>query len=761
MTLSEQASIQPPMQAGAGTPDKSLDRKILGQAIIELNIARKNFSIYPSGHSQLERSIDRAHNVLNRLLETAPELTLGVAKDCLFMGDSYLDRKNLVFKDFALALYSRDIGAVTFQAGLSKDDIHAFCRILTRDTFEIREAGGIRQVLQDASISHIRAQPIDFSGLHLTEEQEILGAKKQANPELHTHIWRSFLTHLLSGQLDSQGQLEHLANQQRTNPSHIAQLLNSGILNLRSAIESYETTIVKYVRDTTGHQPLESFIALLQDLNPRLRSQFLSVTFDQMAAQGDEALLSCFPDDVVVEMLQQASDEGKEISPTLITLLEKIAQIEIAQSPGRSPEKPPASSGLDPADRLSREKVKNLLQRESYETYVDSDYRSLLKNLITLGEVHTLDAQGGPGSIPPSRGVQRQPGVTRPEGSGISGCHAAVSEEELDARLTQMMVALMDKAEDPGDYLVFSRRIMASVPDHLSRGEIDLVQESLHIFRNHAREKPHATAQLAKDALLAFRSPEIVSAAVSALDACPEDDREQALSLVAELGEPCIPELIRAYADQEYPSSKAALFELLASFGQSTMEEIVRQLHHPSDHFLRNLLLLVQRIGNAGCAEAVRGLLSHPNLQVRWEAVTTLLAIQDPEAPLYLRRAIQSNDPDESLRAINLAGYYRVTKTAEDLACRIRTSFIGKSTHRANEEIIRALGRIGDARVLPHLERVAGKSWSFSPRRLRHLKLNLFESIGDYPRESLDGLVEIGKRSRDPRIQRICDRLNA
>jgi len=547
------------MEVLEGTPEKALDTKILGQAIIELNIARKNFSIYPSGHAQLERSIDRAHSVLNRLLETAPELTVGVAKDCLFIGDSYLDRKNLVFKDFALALYSRDIAAVTFQAGLTKIDIHGFCRILTRDTFEIREAGGIRQVVHDASISHIRAQPIDFSGLHLTEEQEILGAKKQAKLEINTHVWRSFVTHLLSGQLDSEGQMEHLANKQKMNPSQIAQLLNS---------------------------------------------------------------------------------------------------------------------------------------------------------------------------------------------------------EELDAHLTRMMMALMDKAVDPDDYLVFSRKIMASVPDHLSRGEIDLVYESLRIFRNHAQGKPHPMAQLAKDALPAFSSPEIVSAAVLALDACPEADRDQALSLVAEIGEPCIPDLVKAYADQDYPSSKAALFELLVAFGESTLEEVCRQLHHTSDHFLRNLLLLVQRIGKADSAEALRRLLSHPNLQVRWEALITLLELKDSEAPLYLRRAIQSIDPDESLRAINLAGYYRVRETAEDLVHMIRTNFIGRAAHRANEEIIRALGRIGDARVLPHLERVAAKPWSFSPRRLRHLKLNLFESIGGYPLENLTGLVEIGKRSNDVRIQRICDRLD-
>jgi hypothetical protein len=302
---------------------------------------------------------------------------------------------------------------------------------------------------------------------------------------------------------------------------------------------------------------------------------------------------------------------------------------------------------------------------------------------------------------------------------------------------------------------------VASVPDHLSRAEIDLVYETLRVLRYHAQTKPHPTAQLARDALLAFSSVEIVSAAVQALDVCPEARREQALSLIAELGEPCIPELVKAYADQEYPSSKTAILELLVTFGESTLEEVRRQFHHTSENLLRNLLVLVQRIGKADSTPAVRRLLSHPNPQVRREALTTLLELKDPEAPFHLRRAILSIDPDESLRAIGLAGYYRITEAAEDLVHLIRTNFIGKTAHRANEEVIRALGRIGNAHVLPSLEQVAGKSWSFSPRRLRHLKLNLFESLGGYPLESLNGLKEIGKRSGDPQIQRICDRLDA
>lgn len=758
MTPGENPPLHPPTKVRERSPEKALDTKLLGQAIIELNITRKNFSIYPVGHAQLERSIERAHGVLNRLLETTSEITVGVAKDCLFVGDSYLDRKNLVFKDFSTALYARDIAAVTFLAGLSREHIHHFCAILTRDTFEIRESGGIQAVAKEASLSHIRIQPIDFSGLHLTEEQEISATWGKGKIDLNSHVWRSFVANLLSGQLDAEGQLEHLVNNKKLRPSEIAHLLNGGLLNLRKAIESYEATIATYVRDTTGKQPLESFISLLKDLNPHLRGQFLSVTFDRMAEHGDETVLNCFPDDVVVEMIQQVNEEGKEISPTLIALLERISQLRVTQ-PEERRQKSQTASGSGPSGRLSRENVKDLLQRESYETYVDSDYQSLLKDLITQTGATDVEDESGPPSGAPVGGPTRE--AARSEGSTPhqNRYQSSVEEHELDLRLTQMMLALMDKAIDSDEYLVFSRKIMESVPNHLRLGEVELAHEILEVFRRHAGEKQQPLSQLAGASLQAFKDPGIVSAAVAAIDNCTDEQREKALSLVAEIGTPCIPEIIRAYADQEYPSPKQALLELLTGFGERTVEEVYRQFDNAPAYVLRNLLAVIQAVGKTESTAAIRRLLSHENRLVSMDALVTLLGLKDPYAATFLRRVTLSQDPEESFRAISLAGYYRVSEVSEDLARRIKTRFISRASLRLNEEILRALGRIGDVRVVPLLESIAECSWTLSPRRLGTVKLVLFESLAGYPTDSLHRLIEIGGSSGDIRIQRICDRL--
>lgn len=150
-----------------------LDTRLLSEAVIELNISRKNVGIYPPGHIQIIKSIDRAFAILQKLFEIRDQMTLGVAKDTLLVGNDYLDEKNLVYRDFALSMNQQGIAAVTFIRGLDKEELVRFHRILTTKTDEIRSVGGIEKVMSDANIPHIKIVTVDYGSFHLTEEQEI------------------------------------------------------------------------------------------------------------------------------------------------------------------------------------------------------------------------------------------------------------------------------------------------------------------------------------------------------------------------------------------------------------------------------------------------------------------------------------------------------------------------------------------------------------------------------------------------------------
>ncbi len=183
-----------------------LDTQLLSEAVIELNISRKNVGIYPPGHIQITKSIERAFAILERLFEIRSEMTLGVAKDTLLVGQDYLDQKNPVYCDFALSMNLRGIAAVTFIRGLEKEELTCFHRILTTKPDEIRSAGGIEKVMVGYDIRHVRVMAVDYGSFHVTEEQQILRPQAKADERKDLNLWQDFVSHLSAGTLAASGQ---------------------------------------------------------------------------------------------------------------------------------------------------------------------------------------------------------------------------------------------------------------------------------------------------------------------------------------------------------------------------------------------------------------------------------------------------------------------------------------------------------------------------------------------------------------------------
>jgi hypothetical protein len=196
-----------PPAAPAASRELPLDTRLLSDAVIELNISRKNVGIYPPGHIQITRSIDRAYDILLRMFEVRPEMTLGVAKDTLLVGQDYLDQKNPVYRDFALSLNQQGIAAVTFLQGLGKEELVRFHRILTTKPEEIIAAGGITKVMAGADIPHIRIHAIDYGSFQVTEEQEIVRPHaRQGEVKPGVGVWQDFVSHLVTDTLAAPGQ---------------------------------------------------------------------------------------------------------------------------------------------------------------------------------------------------------------------------------------------------------------------------------------------------------------------------------------------------------------------------------------------------------------------------------------------------------------------------------------------------------------------------------------------------------------------------
>jgi HEAT repeat protein len=728
-----------------------LDTRLLSEAVIELNISRKNVGIYPPGHIQITKSIDRAYDILQKMFEIRAEMTLGVAKDTLLVGQDYLDRKNPVYRDFALSLSQQGIAAITFIRGLGKDELVRFHRVITTKPEDVRSTGGIDKIMAEAGIPHIRIQAIDYGSFHVTEEQEIFkpqGGKGGAGEKSGASLWQDFVAHLTTGTLAGPGEGVSLKEAEQVDPAELARLLNERKLDPGSALQSYDRIISEHVRvraeqkQLTQEQSvtLSSLNTLLKDLHPELRKQFLSVAFRRIsshtAAAGAEELVGGFSDDIVIEMLSQASAEGREISPTLTGLLGKLTRA-TSQSAASGNAAGPLSGAPgkgEPSSAILPEDMKKLFNREKYEEYVSEDYEAMLKSL-------TATASGDSERIP------------------VEEYAKTLEEDHLDFQIGRALIAFMEENIDEEDYREFAGKLIAIMPGFLKTGNFMLLWDIFETLRRHTVEKPVKEIRFAAhEARQAFLAPAFIANVLNYFDIWMKNKGQEAAGLIQALGPGTTPGLLDLFSSDEGPGGRRVVFNLLCAFGEPAVKEAQKRLYDPRPYYVRNLLMLIRRAGTPAAIPFVKPLLQHRDQSVRMEALSALLRFKDPGAIKVLKDFMHSSDPDVAFQAVALAGQYRVTEVIGDILAKIKKMILFEADYGENEEIIKALSDIGDPRVIPELEKLAKARTLYPQRRVKMQRL-LYASLDRYPRESIAGLLKIGERSTDDEIRKSCKKL--
>jgi hypothetical protein len=166
---------------------------------------------------------------------------------------------------------------------------------------------------------------------------------------------------------------------------------------------------------------------------------------------------------------------------------------------------------------------------------------------------------------------------------------------------------------------------------------------------------------------------------------------------------------------------------------------------------VRNMLLLLRRVGDPGSVPAVRRCAEHPDLRVRLEAIRNLFAF-DQELPReLLRKALTHPDPRLAEAAIELAGEHAMVEAAEPLADLLMPWDPFGWRRALRLKAIRALGLIGDPDTLERLQRFS-RRFTFPPPA-REERIALYRSLRGYPAAARQGWIERGLRSRIPEVR--------
>ncbi len=712
----------------------------VSDAILKLNIARKNRLIYPATHEQAGRSLQHACEALKQVIRQKSPLILKVMPDGIAMDDALLPTKSNALKEMASELRQRGIAATTFGAGVCEEELARFLELIIQESEEIKARGGIGTAAVEEGLRHIELHVVDYSRLHITEEREI---QRPASGSQGETIWGKFVGQMLSGIRTPGGDGTEFAAAE-SGVSKMAALFNAGETDTRQAISLYEEMIGEYLANEHDSKAepgvgapaspvMDNFQRLIAELNPDLQQQFLSITFDQCTRHDSstqlEGVIGGMEAELVVQMLRRANREGKPISRSLVAFVKKLGDLSESS----------ATQGRPLSARNASGELQSLMVQEAYDDFVDEDYGRMLGRMS--GSLALQDADTSFAAIK-------------------SEVEAELEEPETAARVALALKGLMDESIDLEEYRDWARQLTFYLDVLITCHDYRALSEIHDFITRQQRDAVSTDRQkICRLVLDHFDSGAFLSSAIgSALQPDGQVDA-RLISLLEHIGDTAVAEIVEAVGAGD-PFEKGSLhFTLLAHFKPQAVAEALDRMRDARPVYLCRMLSIVRHFGTGQESERVKFLLDHEKEQVRMAALSTLLHFGNPWGILRLREMLNDQWSDTMHKAIDMAGRCKVGEAVPLLLGFVKRPGPMGPDIEGREAALRALGAIGDTQVLPELSKMVHRRWSLSRRHLNHLKRVLFESLDGYPYEAVKELVHVGLRQKDRHIYETCEQL--
>ena len=727
----------------------SADHHLVAEFIRALALAWKNLAAYPPGHPALAGSVENAHRTLGDLRRDADYVALGIAADgIVFHGDKI---ESAQAQKFAQALYSRRVAVARFSAATTVRDLEILLRQLAGAPGETP----IWDALAAADVSSITLQPVDYSGVQVTDSL----VEKPVTPQpSRDSLWDAILYALVAGQeLSPKGQqllsrnirsvdelsvlvLRYIDTIEDDALSQFDPDATFGVrLHTRrgEAAEAATSRIAEAIGAHIGASKglrrqlaVQQIIQLLRTMPEPLRGAIMKsvlrqLSTDDSAGAALRELAATLGNDEVIDALRHVATVAN-LSPHAVALLESLVS---AQAPVLEPLPSPA-----PATAIAE--LMELFGDDDVDRFNPPDHQTLLKDVAI--EV---------------------PQVQKGENAGALGTRLhTVTPEAIDRHFAATLLEMLAKYGATRD----AERVLSRL-DTVFRTQIGSNQfadaldvlERLHEISGSSTSV--AFREMIGRTVAQMASTDTMQRLADALNNAPPERSAAVYRLIDGLGAVATRTLLLALSEEENRSRRRRLFDLMSSLGPRIVVEVIHFLADDRWYVVRNMIVLLRTVNDRSSLPEIRKLAQHPDLRVRLEAIKTLLAFDTAVPKKLLEDAVNDRDPKLAETAIALVGNYGIKEGVDVLVQVVSKRDLFGSRKPLRLRAIKALGELADPAALPRIHHLF--STSILPWPNREERFAAFESLAAYPPDARAPFVERGLRSRDPNIREICRRL--
>ena len=715
------------------------------ETITLLNIARYNVVAYPEGHQLIRESLDSAFRGLRACIHTPAGLAIGATRDVLLYRSETLAPKNSACRDLAAALYQRNIAAVSFLPGLGREELLRFIKLISIKPQEIISQGGLQKILKKNAFRNITVRPADYSTLRFTEQKEAVrpsGIKQSGSDE----VLHSFTSNLISEMsAASPEQRNVIGREGLQRPKMLASLINADRPGAGEFLQSYQKTLGAYfdkkktarATDNGESGQLTGINNFLQALEPENRRHFLAVTLQLCSSvpisSGVDSFFEEFDQELAMEMLLQANEQGVEISPSLLNFLQKFMHSFTGDTADFD-----QYQGTEERTRPEA-RIRNLFKREEFEQYVVEDYAQVL---MKLADTPLLEDGVPKEEFPLEEYLQTLDG------------------QYLYNRIARVLLIFMNNEESPEEYRQTFDLLIPIAETCLEQGDFLHLSNILQTVNLHRERKSDPELKgVVAECFQNFQRAPFLTKALAAFDAHLGHLTRASIMFLYLLGDVVVPGLLDFYLGKENDKERRILLQVLESFRDAAVVEARNRLERAEPEQAGPLLRVLSSYGNRDTVQFLKEFLDHRDRMIRKEVFAALLTLRDQWALDSLREFLRSDDWSIKSGAVEYVGRCGLHEFVPDLVAMLEDKGFFQKDFQELETVIMALGRIGDPAAVPALENIVQRRFGLYAKKLNHLKQTVFDSLERYPGVSIAGLLEIGRKSKEKSVRLASQRV--
>ena len=703
------------------------------EIIRALAIAWKNLAAYPAGHPALAASMALAVRRLQELFTASGGVTIGVARDGLVLGQEKVTSTHA--RDLAHALYVNEVALLRLDPGLDQAELESLLRLISVDAARA-EMPSMADRLVAAGVVHATVQALDFSQLRMTEEV--------TSAPLPATLWDDLLNAVLSGHELTPDGRRLVDSGQAATPRGLAQILNEVLAARDKAAGGVEAhaerarlseRLAQIVGRHFSGASAERMLAanqiadLVRAMPSDMREAIVSAALRALASEesaGDalKLLADTVTPDTVLQALRSIKDEVPLSSHALRLLHALSAVAPKVEAPM-----------VEAPDAALVKELSVLFLEDDVDRYNPEDHKELLKTAAL--------------ELPLTVAVKTDLGERM----------TSMTDDVVTEHLAHASVEMLGRLGGRQGTDVMLARIDGLFRESVSRGRLESAVTLAEDLRTLTREHSLRAAVEAQidETIRGLATPDSVKAVLDALSRRGTQASGLARRLLDVLGAAAAHSFLLALAEETDKSRRRRLLELLVSFGPAIAGPAREKLADERWYVVRNMIVILQRVGDLTALPEIRKCANHPDLRVRLEAIKWMLAY-DTEVPLeLLTRAINDPDPKVAEAAVSLAGSYGIKEAVGPLLAIVSGYDLLRRRESIRVKALKALGELADPAALEHLERFF-KPWLLPVVSLLERRA-AYRSLHAYPRASRAALVERGMRSRDAEIRRISTNL--